>query len=103
MSDLRIANTIAQQIGGKAFFLMGTRQKIGTSNSLIFDIRGSKKANKIEITLEPSDTYRIDFYKNKRVKKFFPPESIRVHTSDDIYFDMLHEVIERNTGLYLSL
>ncbi len=91
--NLDIANTIAQQIGPLAFRMMGTQQKIGTPNGLIFNVRGSHKVNKIIITLMPSDTYKLDFYKGIKL----------VYTTDDIYNDMLHEVIERQTGLYLSL
>jgi hypothetical protein len=88
-----VSQNIAAQIGNCAFTMMGTRNKISNGNSLIFDIRGSKKVNKIVITLEPSDTYKIDFYKGIKL----------VYSTDNIYNDQLKEVIERHTGLYLSL
>jgi hypothetical protein len=96
-SDLTVANTIAQQIGGKAFYMMGTQRKFGGSNFLIFNIRGSKIANKVQVTLDPSDTYTVEFFKLrglncKSVAKF-----------SDIYVDALRGVIESTTGLALSL
>jgi hypothetical protein len=93
-----VSQNIAAQIGNCAFTMMGTRMKIASGNSLIFDVRGSKKVNKIVITLEPSDTYKIEFFKISRKLV-----SQLVYSTDDIYNDQLKEVIERHTGLYLSL
>ncbi len=99
-SNLEAANTIAHQIGAKAFQMMGTMTKLGTENSLIFNLRGSPlHVSKIVVTLEPSDTYRIDFYRGAAGRH---PMKLQ-YTSDGIYADGLKQCIEINTGLYLSL
>ncbi len=92
-TNQEIGAIIHMQIGNMAFRMMGVKNTFNIPNGLMFQIKGSKKVNKIVITLMPSDTYKLDFYKGIKL----------VYTTDDIYFDMLHEVIERQTGLYLSL
>jgi hypothetical protein len=102
MTDLSVANTIAQQIGGRAFFMLGTKNKIGTENSLIFDIKGSKKANKIEIIYDRGpDSYTVNFHK-ATMKRMLAGNTL-VYSTSDIYADQLKDVIETHTGLYLSL
>ena len=96
-TDLTVANIIAQQIGGKAFYMLGTRYKVGDEKSLRFDIRGCSKISHIRITLDPSDTYTVEFMKVRKMS------CKNVEILHDIYADQLHEIIERKTGLYLSL
>jgi hypothetical protein len=55
------------------------------------------KGNRVEIVLQPSDTYEMTFYNvsgasKKPVKKY-----------DDIYNDQLIELFEHQTGYYLHL
>jgi hypothetical protein len=95
----QIALTIAQQIGHQAFILMGTRYTIAEDNALLFDVRGSRKCNKISVTLTSMDLYDVTFFKVGRGPKF----TITSHTVKGVYFDQLREVIEENTELYLSL
>lgn len=97
-TDMSIANEIARQIGRRAFVMMGTTDKYGESNALIFNIKGSKW-KKIKVRLDPSDTYTVIFYRQKRAPSF----EIVSHEVNDIYCDQLHDVIERETGLYLRL
>lgn len=97
-NELEVANTIAAQIGGRAFFMMGTRYKTGDDKSLMFDIRGSRKANKIKITLDfVTDTYTVEFFKVRGLNVS------NVKTVSFVYADSLKTVIESNTGLLLSL
>jgi len=63
MTDMTVANTIAKQIGSRAFFLMGTRHKLGDEDSLTFDIRGSRTVNKIRVRLNVMDLYDLTFWK----------------------------------------
>lgn len=97
ITDLSVAQTIADQIGGRAFLMMGTKHKLGGENFLSFDIRGCQKFNKIQITLEPNDTYKVEFFK---FRKF---ERVNYLCRDMIYADGLKQCIEYNTGLALSL
>lgn len=94
---LAVANTIAQQIGHRAFLMMGTRNKLGDANSLVFDVRGSGDVNKVRVSLEPSDTYTVTFYKVRGL------HVQTVAAMECVYADGLNQVIESNTGLCLSL
>ncbi len=96
-TNLQVAQTIADQIGHKAFVMMGTRHKLADERSLSFDVRGSRVYNKVQVTLEPNDTYTVKFF------KFWNFELVRDRTVDLVYADGLKQVIEHNTGLYLSL
>lgn len=96
-TNLMIAQTIANQIGSRAFIMMGTKHKLGGENFLSFDIHGSKKFSKVQVTLEPCDTYLVEFF------KFRQWEISNYYKINDIYAENLRECIEHNTGLYLSL
>ena len=94
MSHLAVANEIRNQLGGMAFAMMGAKNLAGGDNFLQFSIGDNeKKITKVRITLDPSDTYTVSFYDRRGNIK---------HESNDVYCDMLHDVIEENTGLYLS-
>jgi hypothetical protein len=99
-TDMTVANTIARQIGHRAFVMMGTRYKLGDERSLTFDVRGSRTVNKIRVTLNTGDLYDVDFLKVGRAPTY---RVVLVDERTDIYFDALREVIERATGLRLSL
>lgn len=101
MTDMTVANTIAQQIGHRAFVMMGTRHKLGDDLSLTFDIRGSRTVNKIRVRLNVLDLYDLTFWKVTRRNGEFKVKV--VEEVEDIYFDGLRDVIERVTGLCLSL
>lgn len=98
MNTLSVANTIADQIGAKAFLMMGTKYKLGGENFLSFDIKGCPNFNKIQVTLNPSDTYTVEFFKFNR--SF---ERVNYRSVEMVYADGLRQVIEFNTGLALSL
>ena len=97
MIDLRVANTIRDQIGNRAFAMMGAWSLSGSKHSLTFKIKGSRITNCVQVTLDPSDTYTIGFFKTSG-------HSIRlVATVEGVHADNLRSVIESNTGLALSL
>jgi hypothetical protein len=99
-NKMQVANTIAHQIGALAFMMMGTMNKLGAANSLIFNLRGSpKRIDKIVVTLEPSDTYRVDFYRGAIARH---PAKLEASV-DGVYADGLKQCIEHHTGLELSL
>lgn len=101
MTDMTVANTIARQIGSRAFLMLGTRQKLGDTDSLTFDCRGSRAVNKIRVTLNGRDLYDLTFWKVTRRNGQFKVNV--VEQVEDVYFDSLRGVIERVTGLHLSL
>ena len=94
---MTIANTIKNQIGGKALYRLGAKNLLDCGKALSFRVRGSKRVNYIKITLNSMDTYDLEFGKvwglNYKV----------VETFEGAYVDMLHSLIEKNTGLYTSI
>lgn len=103
-NNLEVANIIAQQIGGRAFVMMGTRYKTGYPSAISFDIRGAQ-ANKIIVKLDPFDTYTVQFWKVPISTRaiILGKKAIMLYESTDIYADGICQYIEANTGLCLSL
>lgn len=100
-TDMSVATEIARQIGSRAFMMMGTKgDKFGDKDALVFKVRGSKRVNKIRVRLDPSDTYTVTFWKLGPAPYF---EVDVVEEMEGVYFDMLHDVISRVTGLTLRL
>jgi hypothetical protein len=96
-TDLTVANTIAEQIGARAFQMMGTRIKCGDANSLRFDIRGCTRGNRICVTLDANDTYTVQLLRVRGLHAGVVAEN------EGVYNDGLRPVIEGMTGLHLSL
>lgn len=110
MTDMTVANTIAKQIGGMAFAMMGAKNKLGDEKSLSFKIgRNAKKVQYVKVTLDPSDTYTVEFSRvtphrlNKKTWVHSGGEKKVISEVEGVYVDMLRSVIESNTGLYLSM
>lgn len=91
------AAAIQQQIGHKAFFMLGARNLMDHGDALSFRIRGSRKTNYIKITLTAADLYDVEFGK---VAKY---DYKVVSTTEGAYADMLHGLIETATGLATKL
>jgi hypothetical protein len=102
--SLEVANTILAQLGGRRFLMMtGARNLTADVNSLKFRLptRLAKDGiNCVKVTLDPSDTYTVTFYKIGRAPKF---EVTVVYETNDIYCDSLVELFERKTGVYTHL
>lgn len=96
-TETTTAQTIANQIGSKAFYMMGRPQLIADGNSLIFKPKGSTRINRIVITLTGLDLYDIQF------TKFRGMEIKIVAEHSGIYAEMINKLIEKETGLYLSI
>lgn len=96
-----VAITILEQLGGRRFIAMtGARDILAGSRWVAFKLPSwfaSKGINAVRITLEPSDTYRVEFSK-LRAQKLTP---ISVH--DGIYCDGLAALFTRETGLATRL
>lgn len=101
MSTNQVAETILAQIGGtrRLCAMIGAYNFVGSENSVSFRFktRAANGSNGIRIELDPSDTYTVEFISvrgtSRKVKGSF----------SDIYCDVLKSLIERETGLYLSL
>lgn len=97
MTDLAVANIILQQLGGRGFKTMtGASNFSGTDNALTFKIPSSITRNHIShvrVTLDPSDTYKVEFIHCRGLKV----KTISEH--EDIYAEDLCELFRRETGL----
>ena len=92
-----VAETIRQQIGAPALFMLGAHTFFKTEDSLEFRIRGSRKINDIKVTLHPSDTYIMEFGRICGINYKL------VKTYEGVFWDMLCDLIEQETGLATSL
>ena len=106
-TDNGVAATILQQLGGNKFRVMtGAKDFLGDDKSLMFSLPSTRHfvkdgINKVRITLEPSDTYKVEFMKISRRKGVFDVKTIK--ETDGIYADVLPEVFSRYTGLTTKL
>jgi hypothetical protein len=93
-----VADTIRQQIGQRALYMLGAKNLVGDHNSLTFRIgRNAKSITHVRVTLDPSDTYTVETLRatvssNKVLSKV-----------SDIYVDQLRSTIAHATGMALSL
>lgn len=100
---MNVAQTIANQIGGKALYMMGVGQVVGSPMGVSFKIKGSKVANYVKVTLTASDLYDVGFYKVTK-SKALPGFKMKVVAElEGVYADQLKTVLESNTGLLLKL
>lgn len=99
MSDNTIAKTILYQIGGNKFIVMtGSKNFLYGDNYLLMTLSQNKSgANRLKITLDPSDTYTMQFL------KYRPFETEIVKEFSDVYCDQLQDIFEKVTGLYTTL
>ena len=99
MSNLTVAKTILEQLGGNKFCAMtGAKNLVGDENSLSMRIgRNSSNSNYLKITLNSMDTYDMKFYRLWR----FEEKSVTEY--NNIYNDMLTDTFTAHTGMYTSL
>lgn len=96
-TDMTVANTIREQIGTRAMFMIGAKDLMGDEKSLRFRIgRNAKTVTHVKVTLTPADLYEIVFIRARGSK-------VTEVAREEIYVEDLHRSIERNTGLYTSL
>jgi len=99
-----IANTIVQQMGGRALNVMaGAKRFTITDKGLKFSLpSGFAKngINQVQVDLTPEDTYKVKFNKIGRAPNFTATE---VSTHDNIYAEDLTSLFEKETGLTLSM
>lgn len=101
MSDLTVANTIISQMGGtrRLSMMIGANAFVGSDNSVSFKFKARAKngANAFRVTLNPSDTYTVEFVSCRGMK-------VTVKDSlSDVYAEDLISLFQNKTGLYLSL
>ena len=100
MSNLTVAKTILEQLGGNKFCMMtGAKNLAGDENSLSMRIgRNSSNSNYLKITLNSMDLYDMEFAKVSRMG-----EKKSVTEYSDVYNDMLTDVFRKHTGMYTKL
>ena len=100
MSNLTVAKTILEQLGGNKFCMMtGAKNLAGDENSLSMRIgRNSSNSNYLKITLNSMDTYDMEFAKLTRMG-----EKKSVTEYNNIYNDMLTDTFTAHTGMHTSL
>lgn len=98
-TDMTIANTILEQLGGRRFALMtGARNFVGCENALMFSLPKAKDGiNRMKVILTGRDDYTVEAYRVTR-KGFVAKGAL-----EGIYADQLRGAFERMTGLYMSL
>jgi hypothetical protein len=95
---MNIAQTIAQQIGSKALFMIGAKNLVAGKNYLQMRIgRNVSGWNVLKIVLNGLDLYNLTFYKIRKL------DVSKEKTVDNIYCDQLCDIIESETGLRTSL
>ena len=100
--SIEVSNEILRQLGGRMFKMMtGAKNFTGSEkeNFLSFRLPGNgfSKFNYVKITLTPMDEYEIEFG-NVRGSEYKMCEVI-----EGVWRETLVEVIERKTGLSLSM
>ena len=95
MTDMTVARSILDQLGGARFVAMtGARELVGSADSLTFKIGvNPKRVSQVRVTLTPADLYSVTFF---RIGKAPQIES-------DVYCNMLEAVFSERTGLYTLL
>jgi len=95
---MEIAKTILQQLGGQGRLIMftGANNFVALKNGVTFKIK-NRKVNFIKITLNSLDLYDVYFY------KLAAGNLKLISEHNDIYFDELIPLFEKQTGMYLSL
>jgi len=97
---MEIAKTIIEQLGGtgRLNVMIGATGFVAGEANVMFSFKGSRKFNKIRITLNGLDLYDIEFMK-------YSPSKLAItktESVENVYADQLQELIEGRTGLFLS-
>ena len=99
MTNMTVANTIFEQLGGRAFVVMtGSKNFVASDNSLTFKVgQNAKRITHVRIALNAMDTYDVEFLK---VRKLDPQVAAY---KEGIYFDQLQAIFTEETGLHTRL
>lgn len=102
MSDLTVAKTIAEQMGGtrRLIAFLGAQNFVGGDDFLMFRFKkmGVSEANKCKITLDADDTYTMELFNIGNAPMY---NYTTVYKGEGLYADMLVDIFESETHLYL--
>lgn len=94
-TDMTVANTILDQLGGARFRAMtGAHTFVGDARSLSMQLPGGTR---VRVTLLPSDLYRVERFKLRGV------DVVNHEVVEDVYADKLRATFEDLTKLRTSL
>ncbi|NFL43131.1 hypothetical protein FDB61_15700 [Clostridium botulinum] len=105
-------NIILQQLGGNKFIVMTGAKNIifdGNKNLQMSLPSNMSKANRLSITLEPSDTYKMIFSKftpgrlNEETLEWIEGKEKVIKIIENVYCDMLQNIFTQITGMYTKL
>ena len=101
---MTVAQIIAQQIGHKALFMIGASKSLSSGKDFLMMKlgRNQKGWNKLKIALNGLDLYDMTFYRITK-DRLGIPSIAKERTIANIYADMMHDIIESETGLRTSL
>jgi hypothetical protein len=97
----QVAATILEQMGGmgKLRMMIGANNFVAHATPAVgvsFRFKGSRKANYCKVTLTGMDTY------NFTLGKIRDYALVPSYELTDVYSDMLMDIFEQETGLYLT-
>jgi len=97
-STNQIALEIAHQIGARGLKMLGAKQLVAGYRELIISVgKNDKRVSKIRVSLNMADLYNVTFFNIRGI------EIKEIAHIEDVHVEELHQVIEQNTGMYLSL
>ena len=100
MSNMSVAKTILEQLGGNKFRMMtGAKNFMSFAEGLVMKIgRNSSNSNYLKITLNSMDLYDMEFVK---VTKMGEKKSVTEYKN--VYNDLMRGTFTAHTGMYTSL
>ena len=106
-ANQEVATTILQQFGARQFIAMTGAHNIVVLNTenypyggVQFDVKGSRKANRLMVTVDAMDTYTVQFWK---IGRGYTGICEMVKEFTGVYDDMLRSIFTDVTGLETSL
>ena len=98
-TDMTVANTILQQMGGNRLKVMtGAKNFLGSADHLSFRLPKAKDGiNYVKVTLDASDTYTMEF------GRVYGTTYKVIDKIVGVYNDMLQACFTDKTGLYTHL
>lgn len=94
-----VAQTILNQLGGvgRLAMMCGCKDFVSSPSSVSFKVgTNAKKVSAMIITLDPSDTYTVAFFKGRGINM------TKAEELSDVYAEDLKRIFESSTGMYLS-
>ena len=91
---MKVADTIIEQVGRRAFFMMGAKRFVAIEDGLHFKVgRNSKQVNLVEVKLNASDLYDVRFM-------WVTVRGVTVKSEHNgVYAESLHAVLKEGTGM----